>query len=313
MVRGYGPNVRRTWVAVLVCLALGALLAGAWRARGDAAPASRTTTILFGRYGHERVHTLAEARQALDAEGLRTAVVLDRDRTVLARERQNPVALLHLFSNQPKAVRGVAVSDEATGRPIGQPGSYGARWTLYVLESESAARRFAPGLRAQTGTRLGTIARVDEGNVVVLTFTARAEQRARAALARLREYSPRPGPFSTRTTVRKAGSANSIRVTLGAAPPIPAVRARLANGRAVIDYVFRTFPRQRERRPWQLLTSVVSRDKTYPPFTVRTLIRARSGRVRQRLSSGPPPYRLLVSVRAATGNRSRVISLPLRR
>ena len=95
-------------------------------------------------------------------------------------------------------------------------------------------------------------------------------------------------------------------------PPSPIVRARLDGNRVVIDYRFRSFPSRRDRRPWMLVTSVVSSSSRHSQYTVRTRVKSRVGRVVQRRGSGPGPYRLRVAVLSAIGTRSPVLEVPLR-
>jgi hypothetical protein len=98
-----------------------------------------------------------------------------------------------------------------------------------------------------------------------------------------------------------------------APPPAPAVQATITtHRRAVIRYAFRSFP-PGARRPWTLLTTVVPSGHRYFPYTVRTRITSRSGRVVQSLGRGPGPYKLLVSALTKSGTRSRIVSLPLRK
>jgi hypothetical protein len=95
-------------------------------------------------------------------------------------------------------------------------------------------------------------------------------------------------------------------------PPAPSVKARLEGRKVVIDYSFKTFPMQRSRRPWMLLTSVVSSSTGYAPYTVRNLIKARTGRVIQSRGPGRGPYKLRVATLSAVGTRSKIIELRLK-
>ena len=107
--------------------------------------------------------------------------------------------------------------------------------------------------------------------------------------------------------LRRAVTRAAVRM----APRLPRVRARRRGSRVLIDYRFAALPTG-ARRPWQLLVSVKGGAKGIPPLTTRRGIRRRIGRVEQRLGRGRGPFRLLVSVRAASGARSRTIALPLK-
>lgn len=107
-------------------------------------------------------------------------------------------------------------------------------------------------------------------------------------------------------------SGQAASTTTPGLPPAPLVHAQLEGRKAVIGYKFKTFPTQRSRRPWMLITSVVPSNPRYAPYTVRTRIKARVGRVLQNLGSGPAPYRLRIAVLSAVGTRSKILEIPLK-
>jgi len=98
-------------------------------------------------------------------------------------------------------------------------------------------------------------------------------------------------------------------------PPPPPPRAAVARRRGeqvIIDYRFGPLPESKERRPYQIVTSVDPVGGRYSPITVRRRIRGRSGRVVQPLGLDKPPFDVRVSAEAKTGMRSRTLSVPLR-
>jgi hypothetical protein len=95
-------------------------------------------------------------------------------------------------------------------------------------------------------------------------------------------------------------------------PALPHLSVRLVGNRVVIIYRFLSFPTDQGRRPWMMLTSVDSHGEAIPPLTVRSLVRGPTGRIVQPLGRGRAPFRVLVSVKAANGARSRTITVPLR-
>jgi hypothetical protein len=111
-------------------------------------------------------------------------------------------------------------------------------------------------------------------------------------------------------------TAHSVPVAWSAAdalsPPNPHFTACRTAKRLIVNYRFATFPTSRDRRrPWLLLTSAKSAGWTYPPYTVRTQVFQRAGRVVQPLGRGAAPWRVLLSVYAPSGRRSATISRSL--
>ncbi len=95
------------------------------------------------------------------------------------------------------------------------------------------------------------------------------------------------------------------------APPLPKLAAARVGNRVTLSYEFYSTPSSARRRPWQLLATTDSAGSRYPPLTERRIIVGRSGRITLRLGLGAPPYRVLVSVRARSGARSRTLVVPL--
>jgi hypothetical protein len=96
-------------------------------------------------------------------------------------------------------------------------------------------------------------------------------------------------------------------------PRLPRVRAHIEGRWVIGDYGFATWPSDPRTRPWQLLISSVSSDSRYSPLTYEVYPKRRVGSIRQHLTLGHGPYKLLISVRNRFGARSRVISMPLHR
>jgi hypothetical protein len=129
-------------------------------------------------------HTLAETKAAFAAEGLSTMALIDLDHTVPPEPAPGaPEVMMRFFSKdgQPLQLRGVAVSDDAIGKSLGEVGSVGKRWQLFVLDSEDAARDY--GEPWPTDSNVGFV-RLQADNVVALA-TRRYVPRARRALASL--------------------------------------------------------------------------------------------------------------------------------
>jgi hypothetical protein len=109
------------------------------------------------------------------------------------------------------------------------------------------------------------------------------------------------------TAARLGGETRSASV-----PPAPAVRIKRGDRDHVfIYYTFKSMPQARTLRPWLLLTSSDSRGTRFPQITVRTIIRSRSGRVRQPLLGGFP-YVIRVAAESKTGRRSVTVTRKLR-
>lgn len=100
-------------------------------------------------------------------------------------------------------------------------------------------------------------------------------------------------------------------LALEAVPPAPRIRAHRSGRNVVIRYSFATLPVSRSRRPWQLITSVDATGTRYPPLTIRTPVRRRTGTVTQPLGLGRAPYVVRVAALARDGSRSRVVQLRL--
>jgi hypothetical protein len=109
-------------------------------------------------------------------------------------------------------------------------------------------------------------------------------------------------------TVSAAQPVHTVRLV----PPLPQVRAHIQGRWVVGRYEFATWPSDPRTRPWQLVISSVSSDSRYPPLTYEIYPKRPAGVIRQRLTLGHGPYKLLVSVRNRLGGRSRVITMPLR-
>jgi hypothetical protein len=95
-------------------------------------------------------------------------------------------------------------------------------------------------------------------------------------------------------------------------PPLPVATAKLSGRTVSISYRFNFFPSDKQHRPWLLLTSVVSADKRYTPLTARTPVSARVGHVVQSVGLGRAPYKILLSVLAPTGARTKTIEVSLK-
>ena len=95
------------------------------------------------------------------------------------------------------------------------------------------------------------------------------------------------------------------------APPNPEFDACRTATRMIVDYRFKSLPAsQPGRPPLLLLTSAKSAGTRYPPLTIRTEIRKRSGRINQPRGLGVAPWRVLVSV-YGPGGRSPTIKRQL--
>jgi len=106
----------------------------------------------------------------------------------------------------------------------------------------------------------------------------------------------------------KPGSSTAA---LHATPRLPLLHASLRRNHVVISYAFSSMPQDRARRPWQLLTSVLSTDSRYAPYTKRTVVSRRTGHVVQKLGAGHGPYRLLISVRSRLGTHTETVKINL--
>jgi hypothetical protein len=95
-------------------------------------------------------------------------------------------------------------------------------------------------------------------------------------------------------------------------PPNPRVRARIVGKRVLIRYRFDSWPTTRARRPWQLITTLRGAEPQYVPLTSHTVIRRSSGLIQQRIGLDDRRLRLLVSVRARNGGRSKTFAVPIR-
>lgn len=121
--------------------------------------------------------------------------------------------------------------------------------------------------------------------------------------------------FVVSSGLRASGveSARLVAQDVRKVPALPRVRAHI-EGRLVIGrYEFASWPSDPQTRPWQILVSSLSSDSRYAPATYYVYPHSRTGRIRQHLTLGRGPYKLLVSVRNRFGGRSKVITTPLRR
>lgn len=120
------------------------------------------------------------------------------------------------------------------------------------------------------------------------------------------------GSNGRRITSRPFDGPAPIASTTIGVPPAPRVHAQIRAHRAVINYRFATFPAAASQRPWILVTSVISGDPRYGQYTVQHRIKSRSGKIVQKLGSGPGPYKLRVATLSRVGTRSKVLTLKLK-
>jgi alpha-tubulin suppressor-like RCC1 family protein len=144
-------------------------------------------------------------------------------------------------------------------------------------------------------------------NPVLWAFSADDQLQCRIAAFSLRQHVTKTSRLSGEQTRSAAPSQVNLKL-----PPVPTIRARLVGRKVVIDYRYKSFPTERSRRPWMLVTSVVSASPRYTPYTVRTRVTDRSGRVIQRRGAGPGPYKLRVATQSALGTRSKIIEIRLK-
>lgn len=98
-----------------------------------------------------------------------------------------------------------------------------------------------------------------------------------------------------------------------AVPALPRVKAHIQGRFVVGQYEFASWPSDPQTRPWQILVSSLSSTPRYAPLTYEIYPRGRTGEIRQQLTLGRGPFKLLVSVRNRFGGRSKVMTMPLRR
>lgn len=88
-----------------------------------------------------------------------------------------------------------------------------------------------------------------------------------------------------------------------ATPPTPRISAERTGASVVIRY-FLPPVANRERKVWQLITTVSSSDRRYSPLTLRTRVTSTKGVIRRPLGLGKGPWRLRVTSVARNGMRS---------
>lgn len=121
-----------------------------------------------------------------------------------------------------------------------------------------------------------------------------------------------PVQGAMRVTTHGASGMSYVGAQRADSPPLPKLTARIVGRRVRISFRFKSFPQGHTRRPWQLITSVVSATKKYPPLTFQTQLRGRrTGLLSQPLGLGHGPYRFLFSVRSPSGTRSRTVDVAL--
>jgi hypothetical protein len=97
--------------------------------------------------------------------------------------------------------------------------------------------------------------------------------------------------LTTRQAVSKAATA-----TASGIPPIPDVRAVLRGRDVVVRYRFKSWPTAADRRPWVLVTSVLSADRCIPRLTKQTRLTNQTGSLVQARGRGPGPFSLVYTV-----------------
>jgi Ig domain of plant-specific actin-binding protein len=102
-------------------------------------------------------------------------------------------------------------------------------------------------------------------------------------------------PGSRLRTTRNAG-AKAATASVSGIPPTPIIRAVMRGRNVVVHYRFKSWPTAADRRPWVLVTSVLSADRRIPRLTKQTRLTNKTGSLVQARGRGPGPFSLVYTV-----------------
>ena len=91
-------------------------------------------------------------------------------------------------------------------------------------------------------------------------------------------------------------------------PPTPKVAATRVGARVRITYSFAVWPRNLDRRPVLLLTSVKASEPRYSPYMKRHRISSQKGTPWQPLGLGSAPFKLFAAAYSRLGRSSPTVS-----
>lgn len=120
-----------------------------------------------------------------------------------------------------------------------------------------------------------------------------------------------PQGFEASAAGCTAPASTSFLAARPARPPAPQIEARRVGGKVIVDYRFA--PDAKGAEPWLLVTTVDGPKDRFTPTSERTILAgSTAGRIVQPVGLARGPLRVLASVRAKNGARSRIVIAPVR-